>query len=168
MLFKIWPIFALFALINACIYVYTVDTASCIVSHAEVDGVNGYYYARGGRYIQRGNPHSKNSLMDIFSLFNDGHILNPGITITLSKVGWTIDSLSTSSNSIEILYFATSGTSALEEEDLYRPPATGWHRFSDSTGTTSSSPSIQITCKGESLLCTSHALLSTFILFTYV
>ena len=72
--FKFWPLGCLL-FVTGCIYFWNLDTAFCSISNAEVDVVNGYYYARGGRYIQRGNPHSRNALLDIFSLFDDSSIL---------------------------------------------------------------------------------------------
>ena len=158
--FKFWPLGCLL-FVTGCIYFWNLDTAFCSISDAEVDVVNGYYYARGGRYIQRGNPHSRNALLDIFSLFDDLGKTNGKITITLSKVGWTIDSIEPTSNSIQILYFApmAMGTHGLNQDDLYKPPSTQWVRFSDSTSGENSSPTaaaaattttnMQMKCQGK-------------------
>jgi len=141
------------------------DASSCSVRGAEFNGVDGYYYASGGRFVQRGNAGlSRLQPVDIFDILNwrakhgDSSQAPSLYSINLSSREWTIN------NGRTVLYqshlAATDSTmSKVADAYLFFPPGPqgDWtlHDSTSASPASASEPSpprkssISIECSGR-------------------
>lgn len=113
-------------------YIAAKDPGSCSVRGAEFNGVDGYYYASGGQFIQRGNAGlSWLQPVDVFDVLNwrrgNANQASSTYSISLSDKEWTIN------NGRTVLYQThlaapDSPLGKTADSYLFYPPGTlgGW------------------------------------------
>ena len=108
-------------------YYNSTDSGSCTVRNAEMQGVDGYYYATGGEYIQRGKPGlAWLQPIDFFSILN-WRDNNPSSSfqIHLTKQEWSIRD-STGTVYQNQVTKSMGGLPVNAEDYLFSPPSNGW------------------------------------------
>ena len=133
-------------------YIGAKDAGSCSVRGAEFNGVDGYYYASGGRFVQRGNAGlSWLQPVDIFDILNwraKSPEASSLYSINLSDKEWTIN------NGRTVVYqthmaLADSPLSKTADDYLFYPPGPqgGWTLHDASAAARKSGISVE--CSGS-------------------
>jgi membrane associated rhomboid family serine protease len=116
------------AIIFLC-YLKSKDVASCTVRGAEFNGVDGYYYASGGNFIQldKSNFYWQQPI-DSIDILNSYNSRRPdpttSFTIHLSKNEWTINIAGSTIYQNSLSSSIISGSTA--DSYLFYPPSQGW------------------------------------------